>query len=551
MLSIYHFYIFITALLTSTILVPYASRLAVRIGGFDVPGERKVHTRITPRLGGIAIFCSMLFTIIFFCEIDGQIKGFLAGAIVIFLTGLIDDLAGLTPLQKLAGEFLAAVLVVAMGDICVRHLGNPFGLGIIELGPMAIPFTIFGIVGMINAINLLDGLDGLAGGICTIACVSFAIISFTSGNSALISLVFAILGALLGFLRYNNYPAIIFMGDCGSLLLGYCMGVFSVLLAINGQVPVSPYIPLVILGVPVLDTLVVMVNRKRAGKNLFMPDKTHLHHRLLDLNIGHKYAVLIVFGISYLLSMVSILGHDLSDTVLLLVLATIAASVYGFLWFLASSSLRSSFSSSGSRLIKTFDFRSFVSLNKYLMTGIKYLLLGLLLLPVFLSGNDFYIFFIIPSLLLLVSVCFFLSRCSWTDQLLQFYVYAVGVFLIFALETSGRDILLLGVPLHDISHLFSLLLLITAGIEVFACKRTSRLIVSPFEYLILLIVLCVPLLPATFTSQYHLLTVAAKSVILFVGFKIILMRQIRRNRKILLAITVSMSVMVLRFTLGG
>ena len=306
MLSIIHFYILITSLIATTIAVPFVSRLSLRFGGLDAPGGRKIHNKATPRLGGIAIFCSLLFTVIFFSEINQQIKGFLAGAIVIFLTGLADDLGNLTPRHKFIGQFIAAGIAIFMGDICVRNIGDPFGLGIIELGPFAIPFTVIGIVGLMNAINLLDGLDGLAGGVCTLACISFAVISYSSGNPILFTLVIALLGALLGFLRYNNYPAIIFMGDCGSLLLGYCMGVFSVLLATGGEQPVSPYIPLLILAVPILDTLVVMINRKRAGKRLFLPDQTHLHHRLLDLGIGHRYTVIIVFGLSYLLCLIVI-----------------------------------------------------------------------------------------------------------------------------------------------------------------------------------------------------------------------------------------------------
>ena len=331
MLSIAHFYIFITPLIICTILVPYVSRLSVRIGGIDTPDERKIHIQATPRLGGIAIFSSLLFTVILFCDIDQQIKGFLIGAIVIFLTGLADDLANLTPRQKFVGEFLAAGMAVFLGDIRVQNIGNPLGLGIIELGPMAIPFTMIGIVGLINAINLMDGLDGLASGVCAIACISFSAISFNSGNSVLFPLSIALLGALIGFLRYNNYPARIFMGDGGSLLLGYCMGVFSVMLASGGTVHVSPYIPLLILGVPILDTLVVMTKRKWEKKPLFSPDRTHLHHKLLDLGIGHKYTVLIVIGISYLMNMVAIFGCrlnnrtvcNLSDTILLLLLITI------------------------------------------------------------------------------------------------------------------------------------------------------------------------------------------------------------------------------------
>lgn len=558
MLSIAHFYIFITPLVICTILVPYVSRLSVRIGGIDTPDERKVHVQATPRLGGIAIFSSLLFAVIFFCNINQQIKGFLIGAIIIFLTGLADDLANLTPRQKFVGEFLAAGMAVFLGDICVHNIGNPLGMGVIELGPMAIPFTMIGIVGLINAINLMDGLDGLAGGVCAIACISFSAISYTSGNSVLFALSLALLGALIGFLRYNNYPAKIFMGDGGSLLLGYCMGGFSVMLASGGTVHVSPYIPLLILGVPILDTLVVMTKRKLESKRLFLPDKTHLHHKLLDLGIGHKYTVLIVIGISYLMSMVAILGcklnnragGNLSDSMLLLLLVTISMSVYGVLHFLTKRGFGGIDFTSNQSLRLTNSYRSLVRLSGYLMSGIKYLLITILLLPVFLTYNHIERLSFIPPVMLALWVVIFLTPRSWGDVLQQVFLYCVSFLLIFALENYGRNEFLLGVPLLSVSNALFLLLMIFEGVKIFVRKRTSHLVVSRFEYLILLIVLSVPLLPQELTGQFYLMTVVAKSVILFIGFKLVLMRQIGRNRKVLLAIMLSILIMVGRYFAG-
>lgn len=551
MLSVMHLYVFFTAAIITTILVPYVARLSVRFGGIDAPDERKVHSQATPRLGGIALFSSLLFTVIFFCDINQQLKGFLSGAIIIFLTGLADDLTNLSPRQKFAGEFAAAGLAVFMGDICVRHLGNPFGLGVIELGPLAVPFTLIGIVGLINAINLLDGLDGLAGGVCSIVCVAFAILSYTSGNAVLCTLSIALLGALLGFLRYNNYPAKIFMGDSGSLLLGYCMGIFSIMLATGGREPVSPYVPLILLGLPILDTLVVMVNRKICGKRMFMPDKTHLHHRLLDLGIGHKFTVMIVFGMSYLLSLLGIFGRNLGDGMLLLLFALVAAALYGILHGLISYGWFSRFDLySNQSLRSTIQHRSLVRLTCLLLVIIKYLVIAILLLPVLLSPADISMFSLGPLLLLLVSAVFYFTRPAWQNTLLQVYIYVSGFFLIFIMGNYGRDELLLGIPLVYYSHALFLLLLVCLGIKIFIRKRASHLIVFPFEYLIMLIVLAAPMLPQDFTGRYHLMTVAAKSVILFLAFKLILMRQPRRNRKIILAIAVSTLVLAVRYVTG-
>lgn len=561
MLSLINFYIFLTSSILCTILVPFVSRLSVKIGGVDSPDERKVHTTAIPRLGGIAIFASLLFTVIYFCDINQQMKGLLSGAIVIFLTGLADDLANLTPRQKFVGEFMAAGLAVLMGGIVVQHLGNPFGLGTIQLGFLAAPFTIIAIVGLINAINLLDGLDGLAGGVCAIASVSFAIISYKSGNQILFQVTIALLGALLGFLRYNNYPAKIFMGDGGSLMLGYLMGVFSVMLASGGTHPVSPYVPLIILGVPILDTLVVMANRKRFGKRLFQPDKTHLHHRLLNLGIGHRFTVLVVFGITYLLNLIAIFGCNLlnsticnlNDTVLLLGLVVVAASVYGIMYLLTARGWCGTFDfSSELSLRKTVVYRKLVRFTVYLVSAIKIILIAVLLLPLLLSHYDISILSAVPFILLiLATVVVFLTRYSWRYALLQCYIYLAGALMIFAVDNLGRDDQLLGVPLVYVSNGLFLLLFIFVGLKVFIRKRATHLVVYPVEYLIMLIVLSVPLLPVTYTGQYHLMSVAAKSVILFVSFKLVLIRQQNRNRKIIFAIALTSLVLAVRYMAGA
>jgi len=173
--NVYLFYISVTALFVVLILIPPITRLAVNFGKLDVPDDRKVHSGDIPRLAGVAIFLAFLFPVFIFCEIDRPLRGFLAGAIVIFATGLYDDLIGLRPRWKLAGETVAALMAVLVGNVAVNSLGNLFGNGDIQLGMLAVPFTILGIVGVTNAINLLDGLEGLAGGVSAIACVAFGI----------------------------------------------------------------------------------------------------------------------------------------------------------------------------------------------------------------------------------------------------------------------------------------------------------------------------------------------------------------------------------------
>jgi UDP-GlcNAc:undecaprenyl-phosphate GlcNAc-1-phosphate transferase len=284
--SIYLFYIFFTSLFSALVLIPPISRLAVTIGIFDNHDERKVHIGAIPRLGGIAIFFAVLLATILFGDIDRSARGFLAGGVVIFLTGLTDDLSGLTPRKKLLGQFVAALLVTVVGGLCVTSLGNLFGAGPIELGYLSVPFTVFAIVGVINAINMMDGLDGLAAGVTAIATATFGILAWYTGNQYLVGACVALLGALIGFLKFNSYPARIFMGDGGSLFLGYCLATFAIHLVERGTGPVSPMLPVVILAVPLCDTCYVMIRRLMKHQSVSAPDRSHIHHRLMDIGLG-------------------------------------------------------------------------------------------------------------------------------------------------------------------------------------------------------------------------------------------------------------------------
>lgn len=545
------FYIFITSLMTAVIMIPSVSKLAIRIGGIDKPDERKVHCTETPRLGGIAIFCAFLFSALFFIDIDRQIKAFLAGAVVIFLTGLADDLTGLSPRNKLIGEVIAASVVIFSGGISMTTLGNPLGLGEIQLGIFAIPFTIFAVVGVMNAINLIDGLDGLAGGTSAVACLAFGVLAWNTGNSSLLALVVALLGAIVGFLRYNTYPARIFMGDSGSLFLGYCMAFFSVMLLNKSGGGVSPVAPLMILGVPILDTLVVMVRRKMNGVRISSPDKTHIHHLLLDLGFGHRFSVLLVYGLSYLLAVSALLLHGTRDSTQAIVLLLYCIVLYSSIHVLATSARAQQFLllKNNKSIRQTKTFRSLVEYSRYLLVVIKYLLLAILTLVIFVKP-EYPVNIAWGSALLLVCMSGLLMVGSvWGNSLLQSVIYFSGLISIFIIENYGRQTELAGCSLIWISHILFACLLVAVSIKVVLRKRVGNLMTTPFEYLILFVVVAVPLLPTDIAAQYHLMIVAAKSVVIFVAYKLILMRQVHKSRKILVATFIALLALILRFVL--
>ena len=324
-----YLFVFMTALSTALIMVPFLRKWAISTGTVDVPDERKVHTTAVPRIGGIAIFMAFLFSLLVYADLQPAVRGILAGALVIFFTGFVDDLYGISPHRKFLGEIGGCLVTIVVGHLFLSDLGNLFGFGPIVFPLwLAIPFTVFAVVGVINAVNLIDGLDGLAGGVSVIALGAFFVLAWKSGNVQAMLLCAALLGALLGFLKYNYFPARIFMGDTGSLVVGFLLGFLAVLLTQGHGGTVSPVLPVLILGMPIVDTLWVMTRRLLNGHSPFAPDKTHVHHKFLDLGLEHRFTVIFIYGISLFWALASLLLHRLPEYLLLLLFLAATGAFY-------------------------------------------------------------------------------------------------------------------------------------------------------------------------------------------------------------------------------
>ena len=535
--SIFLFYIFLTSLFTVLVLIPPISRLAVSIGIFDGVDGRKAHTGSIPRLGGIAIFFAVFLAIILFVDIDRHTRGFLAGGVVIFLTGLTDDLVGLPARKKMLGQLVAALIVTVVGDISLTSLGDLFGTGSIELGYLSIPFTVFAIVGVINAINLMDGLDGLAGGVTAIAAAALAIIAFNTGNQPLVALSVALLGGVIGFLKFNSYPAKIFMGDGGSLFLGYSLACFSIHLVEHDNGQISIMVPVIILAVPICDTCYVMARRLYYRRPPFAPDRIHIHHRIMNLGIGHRATVVLVYGLSYLLAVYGVMSQHLSDRNQLIVLVLL---VYGYsvILRLLAHFLHhhpSLFLRDDRSFLNVFTYRWMVRYSQYLLVVAKYVVVAILFLTIFITNRPGFNLASVAGLLIILTIVLILQTNNWSNRFLQFVLYFNGAFLVYVMENYGRETILYGLQPHLLSTCLFLLLFIVSGGMLFLRKKSRLLMSSPMEYFILFIVIAIPLLPHTFTGPRHLLTVAGKSLILFLSYKMIFMLKARRNRKIIVA----------------
>lgn len=297
-IAVPHMFFFLTAavsFLLALFLTPLAIRLAARFGAIDRPAQRRVHDKPTPRLGGVPLFVaffSAIFISLGFPRTDPneitRLWGLFVGAIVMFAVGVYDDRAELHATPQLLAQVAAAAIAVGSG-VLIWELPNPFGAALTFEPWMAVAFTIFWLVGMINTVNWLDGVDGLATGVVGIAGIVLFIHTARLEQYSIALLALALSGAALGFLPFNFHPAKIFMGSGGSFVLGFALGVLSII----GGAKVA--FALLVLSVPILDVAWQIFSRVRAGKSPFTPTRTHLHHRLLDAGLSPRAIVLLYY----------------------------------------------------------------------------------------------------------------------------------------------------------------------------------------------------------------------------------------------------------------
>ena len=278
MLSVYGFP-FMLAMFVSFVLTPYIKKLAFKIGAVDKPDNRKVHKRIMPRLGGLAIYIAFMVAVVAGMEMSWDIFGILLGGTVIVALGVADDVYQLPAKVKLLGQIIAACILVAF-DIRIEWVNNPLG-GYFYLDMLSIPFTIFWVISFINVVNLIDGLDGLAAGVSAIASLTIILVAVQMGYFHVAVLTAALAGAIIGFIRYNFNPATIFMGDTGSLALGGIIGVFAILIHKELLLPILCGIFLVENLSVIMQTSYFKYTKKKygAGKRIFLMSPLHHHYQ--------------------------------------------------------------------------------------------------------------------------------------------------------------------------------------------------------------------------------------------------------------------------------
>lgn len=339
--------VFIVSFAVTYVMVPVSKKIALRIGAIDYPGNRRINNVPIPRCGGIALFCGFIAGLIvvfveartcghgvldFIMQRELNIFLLILGIVMMFGVGLIDDVRQLNPKQKFAGQIVASCVVFASG-VSISVVSNPFDGSLIPLGWLDCPITVLYLLVFVNITNLIDGLDGLAAGLVAIATMCLLVLVLGDGSFTMVAMCVALVAVCLAFLRYNFYPATVFMGDSGSLFLGLIVGIISIMGVARTASLVLMLIPLVIAGVPVVDTTSAIIRRLRAHKHIDEADMGHIHHRLVNqLGFSQRKAVLVLYACSAVLGIAGVAAGMIDGVGRYVVLVVMAVVVAAVIW---------------------------------------------------------------------------------------------------------------------------------------------------------------------------------------------------------------------------
>ncbi|UVT21015.1 MAG: undecaprenyl/decaprenyl-phosphate alpha-N-acetylglucosaminyl 1-phosphate transferase [Nitrospira sp.] len=510
------FFSSMTALLLCMALIPPLRLAAERFQVMDLPGGRKVHEHPIPRVGGLAFAVGACASIAWWGARDATTFSVLVGCVIIVAFGVWDDRVDLSYRTKLVGQILAAMAVVIGGDIWFTTL--PFLPDVEVPAWVGALVTIVFLVGVSNAVNLTDGLDGLAGGLSFLTLSGIAYLAFLANDSVVLTLTVPFLGALLGFLRYNTYPARIFMGDGGSQLLGFMMGVLAILLTDSSRGPFSPSLALFLLGLPFLDTLGVTGQRLAEGRSPFVGDRAHIHHKLLRTGLTHYEAVTVIYLIQASMLGVAYLLRWQSDTLILPLYLALAISVL-LLFIAAGRGLLPTPTSREGLFMSNVAVTRFV--NGPLLTDMPIQFLAaavplFLIALVFIPSN-------VPSDVGYLSIALFVVvLLGISTQVAPYFVrgglYVGTTFLLYVCEGSRSS----SVSAVAMAHNAFFVVVAVMVLLSLRFNEQNRFQTTPLDYLMVFLAITFPLLPEVNADISHLGVFAAKLLVLFFSFELLL-----------------------------
>jgi len=512
------------ALFITVSLVPLFRSLAVKLRAVDIPDARKIHQQPMPKTGGLAMAAGALIPIIFWVPPNSMLLPLLLSSAVVVVFGFLDDVIDLGFKAKFTAQFSAALIVVLYGGVRITSLGTLLPDGFLLPGYISVPLTVFVIVGVTNAINLADGLDGLAGGISLLIFGCISLLAYKCGSLVIALMAVSLAGAILGFLRFNTFPASVFMGDAGSQFLGFLAITLSLSLT-QKNVPYSPLLPLLLLGFPVLDTLTVMLGRVYHGKSPFKADTNHFHHKMMRLGFYHSEAVLIIYVIQALLSSAAYIFRFYSDWWFLGV--SIFFAVLVMLIFYLTSRYQWKFHRGAGffdllvkgKLRRLKEQQLFIKVS---FIGLQFLvpliLLFTCLLPATVPPWLGYAGF---SLLIGLLLSRFLLK-KLLAMVLRLSIYVVAPVLIFLGSQQQNDFFSEATKLLPKIHLAGYGVMAFFVMLVVRLSRRSGYKSTPLDFLIVFIALVVPHLSTEGLGIQHMGVVASQIIVLFYSYEVLL-----------------------------
>jgi UDP-GlcNAc:undecaprenyl-phosphate GlcNAc-1-phosphate transferase len=529
--------VFLVAISLTMILIPLLIQLAPELGLLDHPDERKVHHHAIPRVGGIAIFVGSVVPMLIWLPGSRLLGAILLALAVLLLFGVWDDRSNISYRYKFIGQILAASIVVIWGDATVYHL--PL-ISDIELPVyLAWAITIIMLVAVTNAVNMSDGLDGLAGGISLLSIGCMTLIAGMAGDFSVFIFGISMVGAILGFLRFNTYPAQVFMGDAGSQLLGFASGLICILASKQSNTAMSLMVPLLVLGLPVLDTSVVMLKRLAAGRSPFSPDRNHIHHRFLDIGFSHREAVYIIYVMQIVLVLLAFKLRYATDLLILVIYALFSLLL---LWAVSD---RHAIQKRGADLVRRVKVvlaglgvgRGLVIYRKTAFRVLRYLLSTILVVgALYLQDIPSDFSMLIPAMLGLMLVPL-IKFTQVTGHVARFCLYATMAFLAYFIELNLQA----GAWWGPLFHLAIVAVFISVAL-VIRLSRGGGIEFSALDFLLL----AVALITSFFFKSGDLAGVPGYVVIeimvLFYGVNVLFNRQGREERLVMISLMVSLLI---------
>lgn len=544
------FTVFILSLFLTIALVPIARRLAFRMNIVDLPDVRKVHVTPMPKMGGVSMAVGAFIPILLWVPRNDFVNSVIVGSFIIFIFGLIDDLKPLNAKQKIIPQIIAGLVVILFGGVKITCLGSLVPANCILPLFISVPLTLLVIIGVTNAINLSDGLDGLAGGISMLSFIAIGLLAFQCGNTGIAIMSMAIIGSIVGFLRYNTHPAVLFMGDAGSQLLGFLSIVFAIVLT-QANTPYSKVLALPLIGFPILDTLTVMIERLVKKRSPFSADKNHFHHRLLRFGFFHSEAVFSIYIIQACFISFAIVFRFYSDWVHVSFFCVFSAIIL-LLFFVGGVNQwvfrrDGSFDTYFKRPLKIIKEKKISIRICYgaLRYGFPVLFIVQTMIP-----QKIPLYLSIPAgcLALLNLGAYYFNWKKYKEYILRFSIYLTGPFLLYLVAISPHSRIFDRLLEVNTMGFFVLALLVISTLNL--TQRRNGFKISPMDILVLIVLLILPNLPTTHFQAPGIGITLAKTLILFFGYDVLVGEM--RGESVMLArpFIVGFCVLALRGLIG-